>query len=115
MKKSDREKFKKILIAYKHDLLKKVEQNSKANQEISLDEVRDTADMASDFYERELSIGLSETERFRLEQVEDALERIEKGNYGKCEECGELIAAPRLEALPFAKFCIQCQAIKEKR
>ena len=77
--------------------------------------MRDSADAASDYYERELAWGLSETERSRLQEVEDALERIDNGTYGKCEVCGLLISVPRLEALPFAKLCVECQAKGEQQ
>jgi DnaK suppressor protein len=113
MKKNQMEIFRKILMGHKENLLEKVKNSVSMNKEESLDEVRDAADIASDYYERELAMGLSETERSRLQEVEDALERIENGSYGKCEGCGNLIASPRLEALPFAKLCIECQAQRE--
>jgi len=115
MKKNQMEAFKKILVGHKESLLMKVKNSVTMNKEEALDEVRDAADIASDYYERELAMGLSETERHRLQEVEDALERIENGSYGKCEICGGQISAPRLEALPFAKFCIECQAQREKK
>jgi DnaK suppressor protein len=49
-----------------------------------------------------------------LEQIEDALERIEAGVYGKCENCGNEISLARLKALPYAKLCILCQEEQEK-
>ncbi|MCK5242729.1 TraR/DksA C4-type zinc finger protein [bacterium] len=114
MRKTQIESFKKMLLAQKATLLEKVKNSVDMNKESSSDEVRDTADFASDYYERELAMGLSETERVRLQEVEDALERIDKGKYGKCEECGSQIAPQRLEALPFAKLCIECKAKEEK-
>ncbi len=113
MRKKQLEDLKKQLIQYKDDLLKNVKNNDTNIQEKN-DEVRDSVDIATDYYERELAIGLSEGDRQKLKQVEDALERIEQGSYGKCESCGGLIAVPRLEALPFAKLCINCQAAQEK-
>ncbi len=107
------EVFRKKLLEHKQNLLTKVESVSKASKDESMDEVRDSADIASDYYERELAMGLSETERIRLQEVVEALERIDDGTYGKCEACGQLIAGPRLEALPFAKLCVECKARQE--
>lgn len=53
-------------------------------------------------------------ERQLLLQVEDALTRMTNGAYGRCVHCGQPIAAPRLEALPWAKYCIDCQELQEK-
>lgn len=113
MRKNQSEVFRKILLDHKQALLEKVKTNVTTSKEDAPSEVRDSADIASDYYERELAWGLSETERMRLQEVEDALERIEAGTYGKCDRCGNQIAAPRLEALPFAKLCVECQAKEE--
>lgn len=113
MRKTQAESLRKILIEQKQNLLEKVKSNVTTSKEDAPNEVRDSADIASDYYERELAWGLSETERMRLQEVEDALERIDNGTYGKCDLCGGLIALPRLEALPFAKLCVECQAKEE--
>jgi len=114
MRKNQSEAFRKILMDHKQALLEKVKSNVNTSKEDLPNEVRDSADIAADYYERELAWGLSETERMRLQEVEDALERIENGTYGKCDCCGAQIAAPRLEALPFAKLCVECRAKEEQ-
>jgi RNA polymerase-binding transcription factor len=114
MRKTQVESFKKMLLAQKSTLLEKVKNSVDMNKEDQSDEVRDSADFAADYYERELAIGLSETERGRLQEVEEALDRIDNGGYGKCEECNSAITPQRLEALPFAKLCIECKAKEEK-
>ncbi|NTV52993.1 MAG: RNA polymerase-binding protein DksA [Candidatus Firestonebacteria bacterium] len=113
MKKTQLESLRKMLQEQKQSLLEKVKTNVSSSKEDLPNEVRDSADAASDYYERELAWGLSETERMRLQEVEDALERIDGGSYGNCEGCGAQIAAPRLEALPFAKLCVACQSKEE--
>jgi len=50
----------------------------------------------------------------RLRNVEDALDRLEEGTYGYCEDCGRAIKLERLKVLPFAKYCVQCQERREK-
>jgi DnaK suppressor protein len=64
------------------------------------------ADTATQTYERELDEGLEEDARGRLRQVENALARIESGEYGRCEVCGKEIPVERLEAVPWTTLCI---------
>ena len=115
MRKTQLESLRKRLQEQKNALLEKVRNNADHSMENQDNEVRDAADVATDYYERELAWGLSETERNRLQEVEEALERMDEGSYGKCEGCGTNIAVPRLTALPFAKLCISCQAEEEKK
>lgn len=72
------------------------------------------ADMASDLHDREISLGLAETEREILFALDDALRRIDEGVYGKCDSCGELISKGRIKVLPQAECCIKCQEKEEK-
>jgi DnaK suppressor protein len=66
------------------------------------------ADVGTENYDQEFTLGLIENEQSTLEQVQTALGRINQGTYGRCEECGELIAKPRLQALPYTPHCIEC-------
>jgi DnaK suppressor protein len=71
------------------------------------------ADLGSDSFEQELTLSLVGNEKEVLKQIEFALERIEEGAYGKCEECGKKIPEPRLEAIPYAALCVNCAAKQE--
>ena len=51
----------------------------------------------------------------RLAEVDAALLRVDAGTYGRCEECGEMIAKPRLQALPYTRHCIECARALESR
>ena len=66
------------------------------------------ADLASDTFEQEVAISLLETEEQRLEEIAAALQRIESGTFGRCEECQKEISKERLHAIPFARLCIDC-------
>jgi RNA polymerase-binding transcription factor DksA len=66
------------------------------------------ADLGTDNYDQEFTLGLIENEQSTLELVNEALGRMEKGTYGLCAECSEAIAKPRLQAIPYAKHCIRC-------
>ena len=64
-------------------------------------------DTASETYERELDEGLEEDARDQLRQVDEALARIESGDYGTCVACGKEIPSERLEAVPWTSLCIE--------
>jgi DnaK suppressor protein len=66
------------------------------------------ADLASDDYAEEVNLGLLENEEQLLAEVDDALDRIERGTFGRCENCGREISRERLEAIPYARYCIRC-------
>ena len=73
------------------------------------------ADVATDTYDREFSLGLASNERKLIYEFDDALKRIEEGTFGVCEDCKSLIAKNRLKAVPYARLCVKCQEKKEKR
>ncbi len=66
------------------------------------------ADLGSDNYDQEFTLGLIENEQATLELVNEALSRMAEGTFGLCAECSEPISKPRLQAIPYAKHCIQC-------
>lgn len=71
------------------------------------------ADIGSDNFEQEFTLGLIENEEEMLRAIDSALERIEKGTFGKCEACGKSIRKTRLKAIPHAHLCINCQRQEE--
>ena len=72
----------------------------------------DLADQASGNNEVHIQLKLKQTDAKILQAIEEALRRIEKGIFGICRDCGEEIAAPRLNAIPWTRVCITC---KEKQ
>ena len=66
------------------------------------------ADVGTENYDQEFTLGLIENEQGTLELVYEALDRIGAGTFGRCQECGDPIAKPRLQALPYTRHCIQC-------
>jgi len=73
------------------------------------------ADVGTENYDQEFTLSLIENEQGTLDQIADALSRINAGTFGACEECGEPIAKPRLQAIPYARHCIECARELEKR
>lgn len=102
------EEFQEKLEAMREDLTRVV--RKKKDEVIPESEVGDEADVAVRSLERDLVFEQSGTELHLLEEVEAALRRIEKGIYGICEANGERIADPRLKAMPYARYCINCQS-----
>jgi DnaK suppressor protein len=78
------------------------------------DSTKDLGDQASTAYTREFQFELSSGDRRLLRDVLDALRKLDEGGFGECERCSEEIAEKRLEALPFARYCIDCQRRVER-
>jgi len=72
------------------------------------------ADLGTDSYEIDNIIGLMDSERKILTEINDALSRIEEGTYGICEGRGEPIPKERLKAIPWARYCVACATLLEK-
>lgn len=72
------------------------------------------AENASDAYEQDFAFMSIESEKDLLRKIEESLHRIQEGTYGGCADCGEPIKPDRLEALPFANLCVDCQEKEER-
>lgn len=120
---------KKDLIVFKGLLLKKKEELLEGIDHVSVDTFKKSqkdaagdisayafhmADVATDTYDREFSMGMGSSEREVLYEVNEALKRIEDDSYGVCESCLGLISKIRLKAVPHTKLCLKCQEVKEK-
>jgi DnaK suppressor protein len=66
------------------------------------------ADLGTDNFERENTLNLLANEEQMLREIGAALERLDAGNFGRCEECQGAIARPRLKELPYTRFCVEC-------
>ena len=73
------------------------------------------ADMATDNFDREFTLGLAANEQQGLNMIDDALRKMTEGTYGTCEECSKPISIKRLTAMPHARLCIKCQELEEKK
>jgi DnaK suppressor protein len=72
------------------------------------------ADVGSDNFIREMEIGLMSEEGRTIKLIQDAIGRLHDGSYGICSDCDEKIQAGRLEAIPYARLCINCKSRREK-
>lgn len=71
------------------------------------------AELGSDNFEQEFTLGLMEAEEGTLDLIEGAIERIEDGSYGRCVQCDGVIPKARLNAIPYTPVCIRCAEARE--
>ncbi len=80
------------------------------DQQRRLEAAMDSGDQALFDLEREMGISLQEMRNRERQMVDEALVSVEEGTYGRCAECDAEISEKRLKALPFARYCIECQS-----
>lgn len=114
MRKTTLKNSKQLLMNMKRTILREINEDLKHGREGAKDDGMDTYDLASEERDREISFILNDREREKLQAIEEALERIDEGTYGMCESCESEIAPARLEAMPFSRLCVSCQAEREK-
>ncbi|MFH1640776.1 MAG: TraR/DksA family transcriptional regulator [Candidatus Omnitrophota bacterium] len=115
--------FKKLILKRKEEVVEDIKHISedtlkKSQKEASGDISGYTyhmADVATDTYDREFSLGLATNERELLYELDDALKKTDEGTFGICEDCKIMITKTRLRAVPYARFCVKCQEKKEKK
>ncbi len=107
-------RFKKILLKEREQIVGEVKQFIESSMEMGQDGIQDIGDEASNIYNKQILLSLNESERIRLKEVDESLDRIENGTYGICEECGGPISLKRLEVRPVAKYCVPCLTKLEK-
>ena len=113
----DKKKLKQYdakLQEQRSSLLGMVERTEDYGREANRDISQDPADQASNSYTKELLFSQSTNERNILKLIEEAIERISGGSYGECVNCGSEIQPKRLEAIPWARYCIRCQELQEQ-
>ena len=108
MRKAFLKKAKATLEEMSAQTLRAVQQEVAEGREQTKDDGMDTYDLASESRDREIHTILNDRDRAKLLAIDDALERVEDGSYGKCEECGGTILRPRLQALPYTRHCVKC-------
>lgn len=114
MEKKKLKEYEKKLKDKRKEILSTILLSKESGDETMSELVQDVADKASTSYSRELLYGLSDNERKIFLLIEEALQRIKEGKYGKCLECKREIQKKRLDAVPWARHCIECQEKQER-
>lgn len=111
MKAAERKKIQKRLTEEREALLVKLQDN-----DLSVDdaETPDPVDLAVRNYSKNVMLAVSENESRQLQLINEALLRIESGDYGECLNCEEPINEKRIEAIPWARYCLKCQELVEQ-
>ncbi len=114
--KRELEKFRRLLLEKRAELVGDVEslQVDARNEDASIS-YEHMADVGTDSYEQEFTLGLVESERKLLVEIDEALDRIRNGTFGVCVISGQPIGEARLEAKPWAKYSIEVARDREKR
>ena len=123
MTKRELDKYKKLLLKKKEEILeavKHIEQDtlSRSQREASGDLSGYTlhmADIATDSYDREFSLGLASNAQQILYEIDEALKRVKEKGFGNCLLCEKPIPRKRLQVIPYASLCIECQSKEESK
>ena len=109
MDKKRLEQFRKKLEARQQEMRRVVSNTELAGRSADVETAQDIADKAASSYTKEFLFSQSNNERQLLHEVESALGRIREGEFGNCVSCGKEVNPKRLEAVPWTRFCINCQ------
>ncbi len=105
------EEIKDKLITERESIIRKL---SSKNLSIDDSEMPDPVDLAVNNYSKNVMLSVSENESRQLLLINEALERIEDDEYGLCQNCEEEIVVKRLNAVPWARYCLACQELQER-
>jgi len=114
MRKDRLAQFRKRLVEKQRQLTEEVGRTALYGKDQEDDSIKDLGDQANTAYTREFFFELGNGDRRLLRDVVAALQKVDDGSFGNCERCGEAISEKRLDALPFARYCIDCQRLAEE-
>jgi DnaK suppressor protein len=114
MNKKAREEFKKKLTAKKETIIRKLTDAITESKEMESNVAQDIVDKAETSYTKEFLLSLTDAEREQLMLIDEALKRLERGDFGVCQLCEKEIGAKRLGAIPWTPYCIDCQEKAEE-
>src|SRR5262245_32443465 len=112
MNKADQERYEATLLALRNrlngDVSHLADEALRGKENAKLTPAADLADQGADSYEHEFTLSLLQNQEQTLEEIDEALERMRQGRFGRCEECSGAITKARLQALPYTRHCVEC-------
>ncbi|NRA35618.1 MAG: TraR/DksA C4-type zinc finger protein [Polyangiaceae bacterium] len=114
MNKTQAKKFKKLLEAKRAEIVGRAQQTLEQDMSLDADDLPDEMDLASSEYLQAFTFRLRGREKAFLDKIQKALDRIDEGTFGVCEECDEPVSVKRLEARPETTLCIRCKEDQER-
>src|ERR1700737_3087949 len=106
--------YKKKLVARREEVMRTIARTEEEGRQADDDQTVDLADKAANSYTKEVLFGMTNTDRTILNMIDEALKRIKANEYGLCANCQEEVQQKRLDAVPWAKHCINCQQKAEQ-
>ena len=114
MTKKEKKEFRKMMMERKEMIIRKLSEFINESKEVETNVAQDVVDKAESSYTKEFLLSLSDTERDQLMLIDEALRRVDKGDFGLCQLCSQEISRKRLNALPWTPYCINCQEKAER-
>jgi DnaK suppressor protein len=114
MNKKEKDEFRKLLAAKKESIIRKLTDTITESKEMESNVAQDLVDKAETSYTKEFLLSLSDGEREQLLQIDEALKRLDHGDFGLCQVCHKEIGTKRLKAIPWTSLCINCQEKAEE-
>jgi DnaK suppressor protein len=115
MNKEKVEFYRKRLLKMRENILNKAKKLKEDSYNLGTDGIQDMADAASNTYNADILMSISDNDLTLLKDIDNSLDKLNKGSYGICEECEEKISEKRLEANPVARYCITCKRQMEEK
>jgi DnaK suppressor protein len=114
LKKKDLKRFREVLLARKREILRNAQRTLSEDMTLETDDLPDEMDLASSEYLQSFTFRLRGREKTFLNKIDHAIERIDAGTFGLCEQCDEPISIKRLEARLETTLCIRCKEDQER-
>lgn len=107
------ERFRQAMLDRKAALQRVLQSNLRSVKQEDYQPAVEVVERASTDAADDLAAGLAEIESAELAQIDEALQRLEQGTYGECQDCGKAIPQKRLQFVPFALRCVECERSRE--
>jgi len=114
LNKRDKQRYKEKLLKKREEMNNRLSEFYSESREVETGIAQDVGDKAESSYTKEFLLSLSDSERDEIRMIREALQRIEKCNYGDCQMCGQPIGKKRMDAIPWTPYCIECQEKTEE-
>lgn len=115
MEESQLEAFRKLLLEKRESVVQRARATMEKEMTLDSSDLPDEMDLASSEYMQAFTFRLRGRDRFFLQKIDKALQKIDDGEFGLCEDCGEPIGLKRLEARPETELCIRCKEDQERQ
>ncbi len=114
MTKAQLKKFRELLESKRMEIIRRAQQTLDEDMALDSNDLPDEMDLASSEYLQSFTFRLRGREKVFLDKIQKAIDKIDQGTFGVCDDCGEKISLKRLEARPETTLCIRCKEDQER-